>query len=77
MKGAIEGAALAILGARENYPELTLADMYDPGNEPPDLLDAHQDLDLAVESLYQSTPFKSDEDRLAALFKTYKKMVGA
>lgn len=77
LKGAIEGAALAILGARENYPELTLADMYDPGNEPPDLLDAHQDLDLAVESLYQSTPFKSDEDRLAALFKTYKKMVGA
>ena len=77
LKGSIEGAALAILGARENYPELTLADMYDPGNEPPDLLDAHQDLDLAVESLYQSTPFKSDEDRLAALFKTYKKMVGA
>lgn len=76
LKSAIEGAALAILAAREAYPELTLAEMYDPGNEPPDLLDAHQDLDLAVESLYQSTPFKSDEDRLAALFKTYKKMIG-
>lgn len=77
LKGAIEGAALSILAAREAYPELTLADMYDPGNEPPDLIDAHQDLDVAVESLYQSTPFKSDEDRLAALFKTYKKMLGA
>ncbi|PKV47880.1 type II restriction/modification system DNA methylase subunit YeeA [Janthinobacterium sp. 61] len=77
LKVSIEGAALAILAAREAYPELTLADMYDPGNEPPDLLDAHQDLDLAIESLYQSTPFKSDEDRLAALFKTYKKMTGS
>lgn len=76
LKGAIEGAALAILGARENYPELTLAEMYDPGNEPPDLLDAHQDLDMAVESLYQNMPFKSDEERLGALFKTYKKMTG-
>lgn len=76
LKSAIEGAALAILAARESYPELTLAEMYDSGNEPPDLLDAHLDLDLAVESLYQSKPFTSDEDRLAALFKLYKKMTG-
>ena len=77
VKGAIETAALAILGARENYPELTLDEMYEPGEEPPDLVDAHQDLDIAVESLYQSAAFKSDEDRLAALFRTYKKMLGA
>lgn len=76
LKGAIEGAALSILAARETYPELTLAEMYDPGNEPPDLLDAHQDLDRAVESLYQAAPFKSDEERLASLFKMYKKMIG-
>lgn len=76
LKGAIEGAALAILAARESYPELTLADMYEADGEPPELLDAHQDLDRAVESLYQSKPFNSDEDRLAALFKMYKKMTG-
>lgn len=77
LKSAIEGAALAILAARESYPELTLADMYEQDNEPPEILDAHQDLDRAVEALYQNTPFASDEDRLAALFKMYKKMTGA
>ena len=74
---AIGEAALAILAAREIYSELTLAEMYDPGNEPPEILDAHQDLDSLIESLYQNTSFASDEDRLAALFKMYKKMTGA
>lgn len=76
LKSSIEGAALAILAARESYPELTLAEMYESENEPPEILDAHQDLDRAVESLYQSAPFNSDEDRLAALFKLHKKMTG-
>lgn len=74
---AISTAALAILGAREIYSDLTLAEIYDPGNEPPEIIDAHHDLDSLVESLYQSTPFTSDESRLAALFKMYKKMTGA
>lgn len=74
---AISAAALAILGAREIYSDLTLAEMYDPGNEPPEILDAHQDLDSLIDSLYQSTSFSSNESRLAALFKMYKKMTGA
>lgn len=73
---SISTAALSILGAREIYSDLTLAEIYDPGNEPPEVIDAHQDLDSLIESLYQSTPFVSDESRLAALFKMYKKMTG-
>lgn len=74
---AISTAALSILAAREIYSDLTLAEIYDPGNEPPEVIDAHQDLDSLIESLYQSSPFVNDESRLAALFKMYKKMTGA
>ena len=41
---------------------------------PQDLREAHQALDLAVDSCYPGSPFKSDEERLEVLFKMYEKM---
>ena len=40
-KTAIEQLAQAVLDARANYPESSLADLYDPLTMPPDLLKAH------------------------------------
>lgn len=64
-----------ILEEREKYPEKTMADLYDPDKMPDGLRDAHHYLDLAVDQIYRSRPFESDEDRLTHLFKLYEEMI--
>ena len=39
------------------------------------LIDAHNQLDLAVERCYRSKPFTNDEERLEYLFKLYEQMI--
>ena len=73
-KSEIEEAATNVLLARENYPEKTLADLYDPEKMPEDLRAAHEELDAIVESCYPGAPFPNDETRLECLFKLYEKM---
>ena len=73
-KSEIEEAATNVLLARENYPEKTLADLYDPEKMPEDLRAAHEKLDAIVESCYPGAPFPNDEARLECLFKLYEKM---
>ena len=73
-KSEIEEAATNVLLARENYPEKTLADLYDPEKMPEDLRAAHEELDAIVESCYPDAPFPNDEARLECLFKLYEKM---
>lgn len=73
-KSEIEEAATNVLLARENYPEKTLADLYDPEKMPEDLRTAHEELDAIVESCYPGAPFPNDEARLECLFKLYEKM---
>ena len=73
-KSEIEDAATEVLLARENYPEKTLADLYDPDKMPQDLREAHEALDTIVESCYPGAPFANDEARLECLFKLYEKM---
>lgn len=73
-KSEIEEAATNVLLARENYPEKTLADLYDPEKMPEDLRTAHEELDAIVESCYPGAPFPNDETRLECLFKLYEKM---
>src|SRR5699024_9109115 len=67
----IEKAARSILKIRENYPNSTMADLYDPLVTPPDLLKAHNELDRAVDKAYGKT-FKSDDDRVSFLFEAYQ-----
>ena len=71
---AIEKTAQAILDARELYPDSSLADLYDEVLMPKELREAHHQLDLAVERIYRTEPFTSDEERLEHLFKLYAKM---
>ena len=73
-KQEIELAAEEVLITRENYPEKTLAELYDPDKMPQDLREAHAKLDDIVESCYPGYPFPSDEARLECLFKLYEKM---
>lgn len=72
----LNASARNILFARANHPELTLADMYDPNKMPEDLRQAHEENDILVDKLYRSTPFQTDEARLATLFKLYEEMTG-
>ena len=65
----------SILAARENHPDATLADLYDPDLMPPDLRKAHQDLDRAVDKLYRRNGFTSERERVEHLLGLYKKMV--
>ena len=76
-EGAISAASLNVLSIRENYPELTLGQLYDPEKMPMDLVLAHRELDIAVDKCYRNLAFSSNEERLEYLFKLYEKMTEA
>ncbi len=63
-----------ILNIRDENFDMTLGEMYNPETMPGELREAHHQLDLAVERIYRSEPFTSDEERLEHLFKLYAKM---
>ena len=71
---AIETAAQTVLDTREQYPDSTLADLYDPLTMPPDLLKAHRKLDAAVDAAYTRKKFSGDADRVAFLFDLYQQI---
>jgi hypothetical protein len=71
---AIEEAAQAILDVRENYPESSLADQYDPLRMPPELVRAHLKLDLVVDSTFSKRRLSGDSDRVALLFELYQQL---
>lgn len=73
----IEVLAQKVLDARDFYPELTLADLYDPDKMPRELKDAHEHLDRAVDQLYRAKAFENDEERLQMLFEKYEKLATA
>ena len=76
-KSELSRCAEAILTQRENLPEKTIAQLYDPDTMPPELLAAHRVLDAAVEKCYRAKAFTSDEERLEFLFAEYEKMIAA
>ena len=70
-KDAIEETAKAILNARSNYPNKSLAELYDPDKMPSDLLAAHKANDTAVEAAY-GVDLNGDEEKIVThLFKLY------
>ncbi len=71
-RSRLSEAAMAVLAAREQYPDLTLADIYDPDRMPDALGAAHVVLDETVDRLYRGQPFSSDQERLGLLFELYK-----
>ena len=72
-KEKIEKTAQAILDVRSQFPEASLADLYNPLTMPPALRKAHEANDKAVEKAYGRT-FSSDDERVAFLFEKYVKM---
>jgi hypothetical protein len=68
----IEKLAQAVLDARLEFPNASLADLYDPLTMPPVLAKAHKALDRAVDKLYQQKSFATDADRVAHLFQLYQ-----
>lgn len=71
----IELLAENVLMARENYPDKSLANLYDPELMPDDLKAAHKALDAAVEHLYRARPFRDAFERLEHLFARYEKLI--
>ena len=69
--------AKSVLLIRENYPESTLAELYDPLKMPADLLEAHQALDKFVDRLYRDKPFKDATERLSCLLQRYESLTKA
>lgn len=67
----IEQCAEAVLEARKQFPNASLADLYDPLAMPPALMKAHQALDRAVDAAYRSAPFTTDTQRIEFLFDLY------
>jgi hypothetical protein len=72
-KQAVEDAAQAVLDARSQFPDSSLADLYDPNTMPPVLVKAHQQLDKAVDLCYRPQPFLSEAKRIEYLFELYEK----
>jgi len=69
----IEAAVQKVLDARAQFPNSSLADLYDPNTMPPVLIKAHQALDKAVDLCYRPQPFQSETKRIEYLFELYDK----
>lgn len=74
-RDALKAGAVGVLAAREQFPERTLAELYDPDKMPQGVLEAHIRLDETVDRLYRPRPFESDEERLKVLFDMYEAAV--
>ena len=73
-RAAVEAAAQAVLDARAQFPQSSLADLYDPLTMPPALVKAHQALDRAVDACYRKAAFASDAQRVEFLFERYQQL---
>jgi hypothetical protein len=75
-KKEIVRLSIDIISVRESYSESSLATLYDPDKMPDELITAHQNLDVLVDSIYRTEGFNSDDERLEFLFKLYVNMTG-
>ncbi|RSK46255.1 class I SAM-dependent DNA methyltransferase [Hymenobacter perfusus] len=71
---AVEAAAQQVLAARAQFPEESLATLYDPLTMPPALVKAHQTLDRAVDLCYRPAAFPTELSRLEFLFEQYRQL---
>ena len=73
-KTKIEQTAQSILDARAQYPDSSLADLYDSLTMPPELRRAHRANDAAVLEAYGFPRDTSESDIVARLFKMYQEL---
>lgn len=74
-KKHIERLAEEILLTREDFAGETLAKLYDPDTMPEPLKIAHQNLDDAVDKLYNPKGFADTASRLAHLLERYESLI--
>ena len=70
-KQTVSDLAQTVLDIRDDHVDMSLGKMYNPETMPDDLKEAHHALDVAVDKLYNSKGFASDEERLKTLFRMY------
>lgn len=76
MQNRVIAAGRAILSARAEHPELSLADHYEPLSMKPELLEAHNRLDSEVDVAFgASAQLTTEEQRLERLFDCYARML--
>ncbi|MGE0087696.1 MAG: class I SAM-dependent DNA methyltransferase [Desulfococcaceae bacterium] len=68
----VETCAKKVLDVRAEFPESSLADLYDPLTMPPKLVKAHQALDKAVDLCYRTQLFANETARMEFLFDLYR-----
>ncbi len=73
-RATVEAAAQAVLDARAQFPQSSLAELYDPLTMPPTLVKAHQALDRAVDACYRKAAFSNDAQRVEFLFERYQQL---
>lgn len=71
-KKKVEICVQKILDVRSQFTNSSLADLYDPNTMPPELVEAHNNLNRVVDACY-GRKFKDKEDRIEFLFELYKK----
>ena len=76
-KEMIATLAQAVLDARAQFPNSSLADLYDPLTMPLALLAAHRNLDRAVMKLYKFKSGMSESAIVAALMEMYQKLTAS
>ena len=69
--------ALRVLDVRECHCEYTLAELYAPEKMPENLRQVHAEVDAAVDKLYSTRAFETDEARLSTLFAMYEDAIAA
>jgi len=74
-KKKLSDLAQNVLDARKEFPDSSLAELYNPITMPVNLRKAHSILDKYVDSLYRKTGFSDDKQRIEHLFSLYEKMI--
>lgn len=70
----VTAVSQAVLDTRDRFPDEPLANLYDTNLMPQPLVQAHRDLDLAVDRCYRRAVFNSELARLTFLFERYRQI---
>lgn len=74
LRRRIEATAQAILDARAQWPDSSLADLYDPAIMPSALLEAHRANDRAVLAAYGFPVKTTEPECVSRLFDLYARL---
>jgi hypothetical protein len=75
-KSKLSEFAILLLSVREEYPEKTLANLYDPELMPENLQLIHTEIDQYVETIFAERLNEKYSDQLELLLKLYLQMTG-